>query len=766
MTVKDQDAYHPTEALILENPRRHYRATIGTVYVLFSRSGTELQMGHLVPAEGRNIVYYPSGAGNLQIQRLDTDTRETETINILPFLPRCLVAKNGWICSGGETGEFTAIDLNEDRFAPDIATDDAALEHALDSNPDASQLLEQSGDLVSSLRVRQSIRTLASARKNLVGKSKQFGKERVNCITLWFPPTGLKPFEGAYDEPVAVLANNDKSVAIVSLRSQELLIEIEYPDCVNRAVCSPDGRLLIAISDDPYLYIYEQACINGHTKEELGSAYTPIYRWTQRNKVHLISQRKEDRSDNRGSFAACFSSSGRYLAVGTQYGAISIFDTTTITDPEVISLVTSFTTSRPSNALGAVRAMEFAPGPVDLLAWTEDRGRVGIADMRNGCLSRQIIHLDKEDDYDHISLSDRGSIDPRLLEPRRSDRTDTSRLTPTSNADLADISRQLASSVATDPDVERLNQPLTPDETRVLEALQVYSRRREERAALRASATQRLLGERERTSSSSDNNNNNNNSRRSNTTADNAAARNTERSAVVTAAVNDVLGSIRDIRDQRDRIRENIERQERIRNYAREEAESDDLLRRRGAQQQHTRPTPALGDARGTGPAGRRPPSATAAAAPASGSEDTLSARRLMASRMMGDLPPSTGSWSDLEALWNLSFDTANPHPGGSMYDPPGGPHPHTAVNLRAAVDADARRRDRAAFLISQWETNPGARRSMGLGLRHSVADPFDTAGLAWSEDGRKLFVGAEKGIYEFHVNMLNRKFVPTNEPR
>lgn len=27
-------------------------------------------------------------------------------------------------------------------------------------------------------------------------------------------------------------------------------------------------------------------------------------------------------------------------------------------------------------------------------------------------------------------------------------------------------------------------------------------------------------------------------------------------------------------------------------------------------------------------------------------------------------------------------------------------------------------------------------------------------------------FVGAEKGIYEFHVNMLNRKFVPTNEPR
>jgi WD40 repeat protein len=615
-----------------------------------------------------------------------------------------LVAKNGWICSGGETGEFTAIDLNEDRFAPDIATDDAALEQALDSNPDASQLLEHSGDLVSSLRVRQSIRTLAHARKNLVGKSKQFGKERVNCITLWFPPTTLQPFEGAYDEPVAVLANNDKSVAIVSLRSQELLIEIEYPDCVNRAVCSPDGRLLIAISDDPYLYIYEQACINGHTKETLGSAYKPIFRWTQRNKIHLISQSKEDRSDNRGSFAACFSSSGRYLAVGTQYGAISIFDTTTITDPEVISLVTSFTTSRPNNTLGAVRAMEFAPGPVDLLAWTEDRGRVGVADMRNGCISRQIIHLDKEDDYDHISLSDRGSIDPRLLDSRRSDRTDISRLIPTSNASLAEVSRHLATGGVTDADIERLNQPLTPDETRVLEALQVYSRRREERAAHRATTTQRLLG----------------GDRPSDTRRTAADAARTERSAIVSAAVNDVLGSIRDIRDQRDRIRENMERQERIRSYAREEAENEELRRRGGA---HARPASSSGL--------RRPQQPSSTAAPA-GSEDALSARRALASRLMGDLPPSTSAWSDLEALWNLSFDTT---PQPTIYDSTR--HAAVDVNLRGPVDADTRRRDRAAFLIREWETNPARR--MGLGLRHSIADPFDTAGLAWSDDGRKL---------------------------
>lgn len=583
------------------------------------------------------------------------------------------------------------------------------MEQALDSNPDASQLLAQSSELATSLRVRQGIRTLAAARKSIVGKSKQFGKERVNCITLWFPPTTQKPFEGAYDEPVAVLANNDKSVAIVSLRRQELLIEIEYPDCVNRAVCSPDGRLLIAVSDDPYLYIYEQACYNAHMKEALGSAYQPIYRWTQRNKIHLISQSKEDRSDNRGSFAACFSGTGRYLAVGTQYGAISIFDTTTITDPDVISLVTSFTSSRPNNTLGAVRAMEFAPGPVDLLAWTEDRGRVGVADLRNGCISRQIIYLDKEDDYDHINLIDRESIDPRLLQTRSRDR----RLDPTSNADLAEISRQLAA--ASEPDLERLNQPLTPEETRVLEALQETSRRRDERAALRS---QRLLAS---------------DTPRRPTSTDPSR---TEGNAVVSQAVNDVLTSIRDIRNQRERLQELRDRasQQLPSSTPSYEAENDAIRGLLGAHMRVRQQQPPPPGSNPRGPVRNRPSTSSTAVAPA-GSEEALSARRALQARLLagdgGGGPPSGGAWSDLEALWSLSFDA----PAPSGFDVV----PHAALNLRAAADADTRRRERAAFLMREWEGPTRRAGGMGLGLRHSVADPFDTAGLAWSEDGRKL---------------------------
>lgn len=77
--------------------------------------------------------------------------------------------------------------------------------------------------------------------------------------------------------------------------------------------------------------------------------------------------------------------------------------------------MTTFGSSRPNAELGAIRDMAFAPGSTDLLAWTEDRGHVGVADLRTGFLSRQILDLDKRDDYDHITISDRSAIDPGLL---------------------------------------------------------------------------------------------------------------------------------------------------------------------------------------------------------------------------------------------------------------------------------------------------------------------------------------------------------------
>ena len=125
----------------------------------------------------------------------------------------------------------------------------------------------------------------------------------------------------------------------------------------------------------------------------------------------------------RGSFAACFSRSGKYLAIATQYGLISAFDTDSLPDPS--SLLVVFTSSRPGGESGAIRAMEFSPGPFDLLAWTEASGRVGVADVRTLFLSRQRLTIDSHGSgVERVIISDRAGepmVDPRL----RNFRTDS-----------------------------------------------------------------------------------------------------------------------------------------------------------------------------------------------------------------------------------------------------------------------------------------------------------------------------------------------------
>ncbi|KAK3318593.1 hypothetical protein B0H66DRAFT_622659 [Apodospora peruviana] len=682
MAVKD-DFYHPTEDLILAKPRRHFCTNVHAVH---------WQLRSLIGAEKDNIVYFPTGHNSLDVQQLNTTTHKTEIIKRLPFQPRCLVAQNGWVCCGGETGEFTAIKVEEEE---EQNSADATLNLDLD-DIDPSRREEETSILASWVQAR--------TEKSLLARSKKFGKERVNCITLWFPPTLVKRFQGAYDQPVAVLSNNDKTVALVGLNGeQQPLDELCYPDCVNRAVISPDGRLLIAISDDPYLYIHERAEKSSGSSSAFRTADRPVYEWILCRKIHLKSQRKEDRTDSRGSFAACFSSTGRYLAVGTQYGTISIFNAGAFTIADEDPLLTSFNSSRPYAESGAVRDMAFAPGPIDLLAWTEDRGRVGIADLRSGCLVRQILKLDKQDDYEDIAVvdnvRDRGSIDPRLLETR-GERNDTLSSSFASTLDLSLESRGSRRSETRDL-LERYHGPLGPDETSVLEALQEHRRRREQRAAGQLSgAPGPRLAWPER-------------SIRTTVASENARPR--ERSASVSRAVNDILGNIR---DQRERIRDS---QERLRATMRDENE-----RRRPA----VPPTAGAAAAAVTTIPGR---ATTAAAiernAPVA---DNTADRRALVSRLIAanTTPAATQSGlENLEALYDYNFHSRQEAP--SLFQ-----------RSVTGHDADIRRwrATRAAYLMRDWDEP--TRRSHGSGFpsRGLVSpDPYDTAGLAWSEDGHYL---------------------------
>lgn len=435
------------------------------------------QLRSLISAEKRHLVYFPGGTGSNHIQRLNTVTYECETIKLLTFAPRCLVANGGWLCCGSENGEFVAIRLDD---GSDEGQGPAV---SLELDPDTRRRLGLD-------RPRQDpllsfITQVRRANQSLIAKSMKLTKDRVNCITLWFPPTALPTLEEAFTEPVAVLANNDRTVVLVSLRDfeqkdkSEPLDVVVYPDFVNRAIISPDGRYLIAILDDPYLYVHERMErppeSPSSTSGTSGSAGGRL-QWELKQRILLKSQRKNDRSDSRGSFAACFSPSGAYLAVGTQHGTISIFDTALLAESGAEPLIITFKSSRPMSGPGAVRDMAFCPGPFDILAWTEDRGHIGFADMRSNFVVRQIVDINAEAEFEHVDVFDRNTIDTRLLNSHGERRNNWSSLSAVPRRRHGD-------------GLETLNQLLSANETSVLEAIQ-SDRRRRERQSQRDTGTE------------------------------------------------------------------------------------------------------------------------------------------------------------------------------------------------------------------------------------------------------------------------------------
>lgn len=630
------------------------------------------------------------------------------------------MAKYGWICAGGENGEFVSVQVDDESQGGDLGRNnverdlfsryrrspannshadqdhwlDAFHDHVRAGSPDERLRLgidsasnnDSDDSLPALVPAIPSPRTQPSSDKSLHARSKTFGRDRVNCITLWTPQVSkVGFFEGAYSAPVAVLANNDKHVTVVGLRDQDAVDELTYPDCVNRALISPDGRLLAAVCDDPYLYVHERvarqnSCPGLFTRKE-------DFEWRLCAKIPLKSQRKEDRSDQRGSFAACFSNTGRFLAVGTQYGVISVFDTASFTEPGTDPLITAFTSSRAKDDVGAVRDMAFCPGPFDLLAWTEHRGRVGVADIRSNYVSRQMLNLNDHDGFEQIMITERGSIDPRLLE-----RNDSGELSY-SSISTAENRRAAARRQATD-----YHPPLTPEETMVIEALQEHRRRREQAAARNnptsGSNMSRLM---ERL--------HNNRQQRENATAlalnDSSSRLRSEASN--SRRVGDILSDIQSqrdrLRDQSDRLREQSERV-RARRLAVDEAERHRL---------------SGGSIR-------------ALRAPLVLPQSSESPRQVYINN----------SYTDLEALYQSAFE-GGAASGDGPYEPGQGESTGNRTRDYLSVWSNMLR-DR------DTEGEPTSRlgrarldRLVNIPGGRVDREDDDTAGLAWSEDGRVL---------------------------
>ncbi|KAI0193470.1 hypothetical protein F4808DRAFT_358966 [Astrocystis sublimbata] len=772
MAVGDEASLRPTNHLLLKEGRKHYRTQISPIH---------WQLRSLISAERDGIVVFPAGINNTHITRFDTRTRECETIKVINFHPRCLVASGRWICCGGEGGEFAII--SEAASSSSLSTADttahsvepanvptpavasavalaSATEHALDRNPTLAaepSMAELRRDMLNI------VEQMSGSAKTWSVTYRSFGDQRVNCITIWQPPKmpcPARPQHCAYSFPVAILANNDKTISIVDLGEADIIDELQCPDCVNRGVISPDGSLLVAICDDPFLYVHVRCASPGQSGLP--------YEWAPLPRIRLQDQSVRDTSDCRGSFAACFSHSGKYLAVGTQYGTISIFDVAAFADPARDPLVTYFSSARAPSDNGAVRDMAFSPGPYDLLAWTEHRGRIGVADARTNFTKRQIISIEEHELFDHFSLNERSTtIDPRLLDPR------SERSVGSSSTNLAGSPSRSQLAIDNNSEISRLNPPFSQDETAILEAIQQQGDRQRARD----------IWHREHRD------------RDSQTTRSGGSAA-WRSSAFAERLVPPQIrppGSVRD-RD-RDRDRERDRERDRDRDRDRDLSISDrlryltslqrDTLQRifeRDQSRDHPRSTtgttttigiPMGGPTTGTtatpmaGPALQTPPTLASSEgererrAPTPRRRSSImqalaqnmdNASRVQStsrdySSLFGTSGRNTSGWSDLEALYNLS----------------GGDAGYPAATETTASRFGSNRIRRAIPIIGDaWNDEiSGLRRYGHLGNREHQQRSEDTAGLTWSEDGRTLYIGAEDGIYEFQMNVLSRKLFP-----
>jgi hypothetical protein len=414
-------------------------------------------------------------------------------VTTLSFSPRCLTASRDWLCCGGDDGNYIAVCLDESKrrmigTSSSTADADPDARLPLDLDPSSRSILRET------ISTSESFMATRIPRGPLSSKTAKIGEEVVNCIELWSPNRNALP--NAHTIPVAVVSNNDFTVSIVDISTSEVLEEIALPDCVNRSVLSPSGILLATICDDPFLYIHERV-----QPRSTGNKTREAPLWTQRLRIELPGQRQNDKNNMRGSFAAAFSVSGKYLAVATQYGVVCLFDAETIADDTVNSLIKTFTSSRPGPEAGAIRDMAFSPGPYDLLSWTESSGNFCVADMRNLCISRQLIKLNSRDEgIETVTVAERPAdhvIDPRL----RSFRADHSSPSASTTPDYlgAELDRrqgaeserrQLRHHLAREMLDNRRQAPLTTEDLEVLHAHGIARRQRDAANAARDTAAE------------------------------------------------------------------------------------------------------------------------------------------------------------------------------------------------------------------------------------------------------------------------------------
>lgn len=300
---------------------------------------------------------------------LDIDSREKTILVTIPFGARCLAADHGWICVGGqEAGHCALIYIGEEGWKTNSC-------YTLD---------------VMSL-----------------------GTDIVNSFTIHKIRNDREPNQ---EEIIALASNNDCTVTVYSLTKQAILDTKDFPKAMNYATLSPDGKIMAAVGDEDKVYFLECDLALFSEKLEDRVGYDEAWRFLCAPNVPTV---KTDADDF--SFAIAFSSLGQLCASSSRAGIITVFDMDVIKDRDVPAeqaIICAFRSSR-DNLFGYVRSMAFSPAPWDVLAWTENFGTVGFADVRRGFCRKQHAKLSRNldktvqvkdvtpDDWRNVEAKDR-----------------------------------------------------------------------------------------------------------------------------------------------------------------------------------------------------------------------------------------------------------------------------------------------------------------------------------------------------------------------
>ncbi|KAI9846840.1 MAG: hypothetical protein M1838_001115 [Thelocarpon superellum] len=698
----EEDLFLPTNSFILPEPRLHYPAKIPVRH---------WQLRSLITSPSADVIYYASDS---DIYRINTRTRRQDLIATLPFEPRCVAAGHGWLCAGGvDNGQFATMRIDDD--------DDAALEklgryHAevdallsLDLGP---ELQRQTQRFVASPPARHghgSPRDGSSHRLHTY----QLGRMIVNSVTL-HRSRGQDD-----DETVAVLTNNDKTVRVFSLTHDRPLDKLDFPFAMNHASISPVGDRLVAVGDDSVVYWFRRVGGTGTSG-----------RWGVRTDVPLPPTH-ELHMFTEGCSATAFSPSGHLCAVSSQDGIITIFAPDRVEEDEEEAIVKIMPSSRARTEPGSIRSMCFAPNPWDLLFCTEQSGRICVMDVRNAFATRQVVLLstapdrvERVDMSEDVSVED--SIDPRLRtgpEPefvrqyRQSLAAQDDAAAATFAADYAEASterRRLQRQAR-----EESPQPFTERERQILDALRTSRERMEARERL--------------------------------------AQAHVPASTPVTGqppvSINYLRSTVSPLPHRRESPlswgSSNPPAVPSLREYIR----NADRDRDRDRDRTRTRTY----DARRHGVVDPSP----SALASTSAVRDLPDPTAGMVPPAQLPVPTSDGAsdpWQTIEAAMRsgpLNRWTREREEGMEA-----------SFQRRQEIYTrlEQRRRERLRGLYAEVEGMGGYGTSALISPDGEAG--LGTAGCAVSGDGRKLYIGVEDGILEFHVNIHGRKCFPANAPR